>query len=291
MSEEIQKDSEEKKKSSTPGSETLRILEAMIFASTEALSINKLKSIIPELQDARIVRSSINKINEILQRERHPFEIIEIAGGFQYRTVSYYQPWVQQLFKEKSSRRLSIQALECLAIIAYKQPISKAEIEAIRGVTSDGAMKTLLEKRLVTITGRSDKPGRPLLYGTTPTFLSYFGLSKITDLPKIEEFEAMAREKMEDLSEDELKHIESLPEGENDTDTVEKSEPEGTEESQTGQSSDVDTNTADASSASDGADEPAEGQTPETEENPAETPPSTDEDTDMNQGDTEGIHT
>jgi segregation and condensation protein B len=192
------------------GTESMCVLEAALFASTEILSIGRLKAIMPGQPDARAIRKMVDTINEKLQCERHPFEIVELGGGYQFRTVPYYHPWVQQVFKEKAARRLSIQALECLAIIAYKQPITKAEIEAIRGVTSEGAMKTLLEKHLVTICGRSDKVGHPLLYGTTPTFLQYFGLNRISDLPKIEEFEAMAREKMDDLNDEELRKIEEL---------------------------------------------------------------------------------
>lgn len=185
-------------------SESLRILEALIFASDEVISSAKLKTVLPEQPDARAIRKMVDEINIRLQQERHPFEIVELGGGYQFRTIPYYQPWVQQLFKEKSARKISIQGLECLAIIAYKQPISKAEIEAIRGVLSDGAMKTLLEKRLINIIGRSDKPGRPLLYGTTQEFLKYFGVNKLNDLPKIEEFEAIAKEQVEMFSEESL---------------------------------------------------------------------------------------
>ncbi len=199
------------------GPDDLRILEAVLFASDELLTAAHLKTILPSQPDARKIRSMVEKINAQLQKERHPFEIVEIGGGYQFRTITYYHPWVRQIFKEKANKKLSIQALECLAIIAYKQPLSKAEIEAIRGVVSDGAMKTLLEKRLVTIAGRSDKPGRPLLYGTTPTFLKYFGLNRIEDLPRIEEFEAMAREKMEDLTIDELNEVENTTEKEDAT--------------------------------------------------------------------------
>lgn len=184
--------------------EDLRILEAVLFASDELMTAARIKAILPGQPDARKIRSMVDKINVQLQKERHPFEIVEIGGGYQFRTITFYHTWVRQIFKEKAVKKLSIQALECLAIIAYKQPISKAEIEAIRGVVSDGAMKTLLEKRLVTISGRSDKPGRPLLYATTTVFLTYFGLNKIEDLPRIEEFEALAREKMDDLSIEEL---------------------------------------------------------------------------------------
>jgi len=190
--------------------EAMSILEAALFASSEILTAQRLKMILPGQPDGRAVRTMVNTINAKLQRERHPFEIAEIGGGYQFRTVPYYHPWVQQVFKEKAARRLSIQALECLAIIAYRQPITRAEIESIRGVMSEGAMGTLLEKRLVTVTGRSERAGRPLLYGTTPAFLQYFGLAKLADLPRMEEFEAMAREKMDDLTDEELRKLEAM---------------------------------------------------------------------------------
>jgi segregation and condensation protein B len=186
--------------------DTLRILEALLFASDEMLTAARLKAVLPGDPDGRTISAMVDRINRQLQKERHPFEIVEIGGGYQFKTVSYYHPWVRQIFQDKASRRLSIQALECLSIIAYRQPISKAEIEAIRGVISDGAMKTLLEKRLITVTGRSEKVGRPLLYGTTQDFLKYFGLNKINDLPKIEEFEAMVRQKIETMPAEELKN-------------------------------------------------------------------------------------
>ena len=164
----------------------LRVLEALLFASDEILTTERIKTIVPGQPDARKIRQMVEAINRQFSKERHPFEIVEIGGGYQFRTVAYYYPWVVQLFKEKTAKKLSIQSLECLAIISYKQPITKAEIEQIRGVLSDGAMKTLLEKRLVTIAGRSEKAGRPLLYATTKEFLAYFGINKISDLPRIE---------------------------------------------------------------------------------------------------------
>jgi segregation and condensation protein B len=188
--------------------EEMRILEALLFASDDLLTPAKIKKIMPGEPDARNIRKLVNEINAHLQRERHPFEIVELAGGYQFRTVAYYHPWLRKLLQERSVKKLSIQALECLAIVAYKQPLSKAEIEAIRGVLSDGAMKTLLERRLITVGGRSDKPGRPLLYVTTPEFLRYFGINKLDDLPSIEEFEALAREKMEEISDEAFSDME-----------------------------------------------------------------------------------
>ncbi len=186
----------------------LRVLEALLFAADELLTTDRIKTIVPGQPDARKIRQMVDKLNVQFSKERHPFEIVEIGGGYQFRTISYYYPWVVQLFKEKSAKKLSIQSLECLAIIAYKQPITKAEIEQVRGVLSDGAMKTLLEKRLVAISGRSDKAGRPLLYSTSKEFLAYFGINKIADLPRIEEFEVMAKEKLGELTETELQVIE-----------------------------------------------------------------------------------
>ncbi len=170
-----------------------RIVEALLFATDEPLPLPKIKAILPDKIDVRKIKAAIDDINRRLSAEHHPYEIVEVAGGYQFRTVQYYHPWVRQLFREKVSRRLSQSALETLAIIAYKQPLTKAEIESIRGVMVDGAMKTLLERRLIRIAGRSEKPGRPLLYETTKDFLRYFGLKHIEDLPKLEEFEQLVK--------------------------------------------------------------------------------------------------
>ncbi len=222
-------DQNQPEEAAVKNTESLRILEAVLFASNDVLNIAKLKSIIPDEPDTRTIRKMVNQINIQLQKERHPFEIVELAGGYQFRTISYYQPWVQQVFKEKTTKKLSIQALECLAIIAYKQPITKTQIEFIRGVLSDGAMKTLLEKRLVTISGRSEKAGRPLLYGTTQDFLKYFGVNKIADLPSIEEFESIAKEKMEDFSDEELEEA-GVVINDNPQETDEQVKDKGSEE-------------------------------------------------------------
>ncbi len=110
-----------------------------------------------------------------------------LGGGYQFRTIPYYQPWVQQVFKEKSTKKVSIQGLECLAIIAYKQPVSRPDIDAIRGVNSEGVISTLLERDLISVQGRSNAPGRPLLYSVTQEFLRYFGLNSTSDLPRLKE--------------------------------------------------------------------------------------------------------
>jgi segregation and condensation protein B len=196
-----------------------RILEALLFASDELLSPSKLKSILPGAPDARRLRKMVSEVNERLLLEGHPFEITEAGGGYQFRTLASYHPYVRKLYKERAAKKLSLQALECLAIIAYRQPISKAEVEAIRGVLSDGAMKTLLERKLIDLCGRSDKPGRPMLYGTTGDFLRYFGINKIADLPRMEEFEQMARAKMEEMSAEELSGEKEVGTGEEPKET------------------------------------------------------------------------
>ena len=194
----------------------LRILEALLFASEEMLTYAKLKSLIPGAPDVKRIRKMVGDLNEKLKSENHPFEIVESGGGYQFRTLSLYYPWVRKLYKERAAKKLSLPALECLAIIAYRQPISKAEVEAVRGVMSDGSMKTLLEKRLVDFTRDDNRPGRPLLYSTTNDFLKYFGINKISDLPRIEEFEAMARDKMEDLDLQDLQNLHDQQDEEQD---------------------------------------------------------------------------
>lgn len=228
MSEKKEKDmkSDSPKEKQEVSPDDLRILEALLFASGDLLTPARLKSLLPGNPDARRIRKMVDKINMQLQKERHPFEIAGLGGGYQFRTVSFYHTWVKKLNKEKASKKLSMQALECLAIIAYRQPISKAEVEAVRGVVSDGAIKTLLEKKLVCISGRSEKPGRPLLYSVTSDFLRYFGLNKITDLPRIEEFEVMAREKMDELSLDELESGEEPRQEEGEKEDTEQTEEE-----------------------------------------------------------------
>lgn len=179
------------------------IIEALLFATDEPLSVQAIKDILRVEIDARRLRSIILDINKKLGADRRPFEIVEVAGGFQFRTIASYQKYLKGLFRDKAIRRLSAQALETLAIIAYKQPVSKAEIEGIRNVSTDGAMKTLLERRLIKILGKSEeKPGKPIVYGTTRDFLRYFGLNRISDLPKLEEFEDIAKAQEKDLIND-----------------------------------------------------------------------------------------
>ena len=120
--------------------------------------------------------------------------VVEIAGGFQMLSNSNAAPYIREFYKTKTKEKLSRPALESLAIIAYKQPVGRAEVEVIRGVNSDGTIAHLLNKGLIKITGRKEVPGRPFLYGTTKEFLEYFGLKSLEDLPKIEEFNQLGVE-------------------------------------------------------------------------------------------------
>ncbi len=176
------------------------IIEALIFASDEPIQPKEIVKAIKEIDggDASISESEINSavetLNEKYSEKESAFKIIRIANGFTFATKPEYAKYVGYLSTEKSKRRLSQAALETLAIIAYKQPITKPEIEMIRGVNSDYMLNTLLEKKLITIQGRADTIGRPLLYGTTDEFLKYFGLNNINDLPKPREIEEIMKD-------------------------------------------------------------------------------------------------
>jgi segregation and condensation protein B len=140
------------------------------------------------------IHVAVQHLNAIYEESGRAFRIIEIAGGYQFATRSEYSDYVARLFKEKSRRRLSGAALESLAIVAYKQPVSKNDIENIRGVNCDEVLKSLLEKNLITITGRAEAVGRPLLYGTTVDFLRHFGLHSLQDLPRPREIDELMKE-------------------------------------------------------------------------------------------------
>lgn len=168
-------------------SETTEVEEA---ESTKKPKQRKKKQLI----ELPTIHSAVEQLNAQLEETARPYRIVEIAGGYQFATRSEYAEYVSRLFKEKSRRRLSGASLETLAIIAYKQPVSKQDVENIRGVNCDEVLKSLLEKNLITITGRADAVGRPLLYGTTTEFLRHFGLHSVSDLPKPRELEELMKE-------------------------------------------------------------------------------------------------
>ena len=185
--------------------ELKQTIEVLIFASDEPLTVQMIRDVIDEGNQQREpsgrleasngdVHSAVTRLNREYEEAQRSFRIVQLAGGYVFATNRRFSMWVGKLFKEKARRKLSATAIETLAIIAYKQPITKSEVEFIRGVNADYIMRALLEKNLVTIVGRASTPGRPLLYGTTPEFLRHFGLNEITDLPKPREIEELIGE-------------------------------------------------------------------------------------------------
>lgn len=166
------------------------IIEALIFASDSPITENTIKNIVTEL-DSTQINKIIEELNTEYNQNEHAFQIVHLAGGFQYVSRTEYAPYIKQFYKGKAKSKLSRAALETLAIIAFKQPISRPEIDSIRGVNSDGVVKNLLERNLIFIAGRSESIGRALLYRTTSAFLQYFGVNEISDLPRPKEIEEL----------------------------------------------------------------------------------------------------
>ena len=162
------------------------VIEAVLFASDEPLTDARLAGVV-ELGSGKQVRECIDNLNNKYRANNSAFRIEKIAGGYQMLTLSVYNSWLQKLLRARTDSKLSQAALETLAIVAYKQPIIRADVEAIRGVASGEIIRSLMFKGLVKIVGRAEVLGRPLLYGTTKKFLEVFGLNTLKDLPKIEE--------------------------------------------------------------------------------------------------------
>ena len=160
------------------------------------------------LEEAEVL-ASIGALNAQYERENRAFRIMEISGGYQFRTLPELSDYLKGLARQIAAHRLSHASLETLAIVAYRQPISRVEIEKIRGVSASGVLKTLLEKRLITVCGRAQVLGRPLLYGTTADFLRYFGLADLSHLPRESELQVI-------LSEQEGRMVSQVEPGEED---------------------------------------------------------------------------
>ena len=166
--------------------EVKRIIEAMLFATDKPLSTHQAREVLEDVE-TEIIKSSISELKAEYESEKRSFHIIEVAGGFQMSTDSQYAPWLKKLYKQDKPDRLSAPALETLAIIAYRQPVTRSDIEFIRGVSVDSMIGGLLERGLIKIRGRKDSIGRPFVYGTTREFLECFGLNSLEDLPKLNE--------------------------------------------------------------------------------------------------------
>jgi len=187
-------------KKETDRGETKAVIEALIFASEVPLTLDKLKEIL-KLPRAEL-KSRLDELVSYYESATRGFYLREVAHGYQFRTKQEYAVWIQRL-KRVRAIRLSQPMMETLAIIAYKQPVTRVEIEQIRGVDSDGIVKSLLEKRIITMLGRKDVPGKPFLFGTTPKFLEVFGLASLKDLPPFEELSRLGEEEMTLFSTDE----------------------------------------------------------------------------------------
>jgi segregation and condensation protein B len=173
--------------------EQRRIIEALILASPEPVSAERLAEIIPYCKPGH-AKDFVNELNTEYQEQDRSFEIWEVAGGYQIRTRAEFSGYLQQLQKQRPLR-LSRAALDSLSIIAYKQPVTRAEIEDIRGVDGGAVLKGLLDRRLIRIAGQREVPGRPMLYGTTRRFLEVFGLDSLKEMPGLRELKELAEQK------------------------------------------------------------------------------------------------
>ncbi len=167
-----------------------RILEAVLFASDSPVEFQRLMSII-ESPSRSDLAEMVGELNREYEAGGRAFRIVEVAGGYQFETLPSFGPYIERLYHGKGRQKLSRAALETLAIVAYKQPVSRVEIDALRGVDSDASVRTLQNRDLIEVVGRSEAVGKPLLYGTTKEFLRYFGLNDIKDLPGADELASM----------------------------------------------------------------------------------------------------
>jgi len=187
------------------------ILESLLFVSEGPVTLPRLGEVLEGVEGSEIV-AALQELQAEYDAAGRGFRIAEVAGGYQMQTARENADWVKKLYRDRPAR-MSRATLETLAIIAYKQPITRAEIEAIRGVDVDGVVATLLDRRLIRIVARKDVPGRPFLYGTTPEFLQLFNLKDLSHLPTLKEMEEM-----------------TLPEGETPPATPEGTPPVRSEE-------------------------------------------------------------
>lgn len=173
-----------------------QLLEAALFSAAHPLSMSDLKKLIRDATTAE-VRAALDELRDHYDHEGHGIELVEVADGFQVMTRPDHAEAIAEARIVVRPRKLSRPALETLAVIAYRQPVSRAEIEEVRGVSVDGVVRMLLEREFIEVAGRAEGIGRPLLYGTTPKFLELLGLSDISALPQLEEFSVALRPPVE----------------------------------------------------------------------------------------------
>jgi len=170
------------------------VIEALLFASDKPLPLERMRNALDNM-DAAQIRGILEELKNDYEKSERGVRIAEIAGGFQIITAPSFAPFLKKLYKDRHADKLSKPALETLAIIAYKQPVTKLEVESLRSVNVDGVFYNLMDKGLIRVAGRKKAPGRPKVYGTTAQFLEYFGLKSLEELPKIENFQTALSEK------------------------------------------------------------------------------------------------
>ena len=180
-------------------SEIKAVIEAMLISTEEPLAIEQMRLVFDNV-DVSLIKAAISDLKQEYEDTQRSFEINEVAGGYQIGTKIKFAKYLRKLFSNKHTDRLSKPSLETLAIIAYKQPVTRLDVEEIRGVNVDGVVRSLLEKGLIKIKGRKEVIGRPFLYGSSNLFLKYFGLKTLADLPPIEQFKEVADEIMREES-------------------------------------------------------------------------------------------
>ncbi len=198
-----------------PSENKRSIVEALIFASDEPLTARQIGEILnstegggPRLRMKEDeILGVIRELNAEYVASARSFRIIQVAGGFQYATMPEFAEWLGKMVREKARRKLTQATLETMSVIAYKQPVTKPEIEAIRGVNADYAIQKLMERGLITIVGRAATPGRPLLYGTTQDFLKHFGINDLSELPKPREIEEIMADQGFEMEKELLKRM------------------------------------------------------------------------------------
>jgi segregation and condensation protein B len=168
--------------------ELRRSIEALLFASEKPLSAEEMLEAFSGDVTVKEIRREIDALREECERERRGFRVYEIAGGFQLASALDFAEVLKRFYQAREKRKMSPASMETLSVIAYRQPVTRADIEGVRGVNVDGAVKGLLEKGLIRIVGRKEVPGRPILYGTTREFLEHFGLKSLEELPPLSEY-------------------------------------------------------------------------------------------------------
>ena len=211
-------------------SELKKILETLLFITDAPLPVSRIAQLC-EIKNKERLETALVELRKSYDEEGRTLQVMQVAGGWQLATRPEYGLWVRKLYQNKMTVRLTQAALETLCIIAYKQPLTRAEIESIRGVEVIGPLETLTQRRLITVVGRRESIGRPILYGTTSEFLRQFGLNSLDDMPKLESFNIENMAEAAQATAIDLIEQESIPEPapEGEGQPVDEAAPENTE--------------------------------------------------------------